>query len=507
MNLNLLYSTIDALNYLGAICNNTSLLDDKRNRLNPIKDFELNRMHKILYGAVENIYMSKDTNEIDSVAIDMYLSAYPDQHGFYTQQNGNELVETIKQNASNISFMNTLSTIKKLTLLREYEKVGFGTKDIYNTNLIDPTEISEERKKFDGLTELDIRNAVKAKLDLIHENMQIDTGDMYSFHGGDDIFELIKRCQEEPTWGHPFQSLLFNRAFRGMLGGKVMIRSGSTGSGKSRQMIGDMCNISATKMYDINTHEWVVNPRPVSSTMITTELDKTECQLIMLATISKIPEDIIKDGIYTPEVAERLDIAAKIIEESKMNFEFSSNFSISDLESMIEKNINRHETGFVFFDYIQITPRFAQELRKVFGYDLREDQMLNLLVSSLKNIAAKFNIFILTATQLNRSHKQDEYPDATHLRGGQATADKADYGVITMRVTQKDKEKLERLMATSDKFNCQMPTHGHHVFKNRGGKYTGVIIWVYMDLDNMVINDCFITTQDFEQLYAEPKIL
>lgn len=507
MNLDALYSTVDVLNYLGAICNDTTILDDKKNRLNAIKDLELNRMHRIIYGAVENIYLNNEVKEIDAVTINMFLSAYPDQHGYYMQHKGDELVTKVKEGAINSSYEMSLGTIKKFTLLRAYESVGFGTKDIYDTTLIDPIAISLQRKKFDEMNEVDIRNIVKAKMDLIHENMQIDTGEMFSFHAGDSIQELIQRCKEEPTWGHSFQSLLFNRVFRGLLGKKVMIRSGGTGSGKSRTMIADMAGVSAKMMYDSSTHQWMENKRPASSLFITTELDKDEVQLCLLATVSKVPEDIIKDGHYTPEVEERLRIAGGVISDSDIHFEYASNFSLTDLESMIEKNINRHDVGFVFFDYIQITPRFAQEIRKVFGYDLREDQMLNLMVSGLKNMANKYDIFILTATQLNRSFKTDEYPDATHLRGGQATADKADYGIITMRASAKDKEKLSKLMESNNSFNCSMPTHGHHVFKNRGGKYTGIIIWVNMNLDNMTVEDCFVTTQDFEQLYVEPKPL
>ena len=38
MNLDALYSTIDILKYLGAICNDPTILDDNKNRLNPLKD-------------------------------------------------------------------------------------------------------------------------------------------------------------------------------------------------------------------------------------------------------------------------------------------------------------------------------------------------------------------------------------------------------------------------------------------------------------------------------------
>lgn len=501
-----LYSTVDVLNYLGSICNDTSILDEKSNRLYVVKDLE-NRFHKIIYTAIESVYLNNEIKEVDAVTINMFLSNYPDQYGCYIQNNGDEFVNKIKEIAKNVSYKQSLETIKKLTLLRGYEQLGISTKDIYNTELIDPVEISAERKKFDALTVVDIRDYVKSKLDTIHEEMQVETGDMYSFQAGDGIDDLLKKFKEEPTWGHSFQSKLFNRIFRGMQGKKVMIRSGSTGSGKSRQMIGDMANISAKKMYDNSTHQWIENPRPASSVFISTELDKEEIQSILLATISGVNEEIIKDGKYTTEVEQRLAIAGQVLKESAINIEFTSNFSITDLEIMIEKNINRYETGFVFFDYIQITPNFSQELKRLFGHELREDQMLNLLVSSLKNMANKFDIFIMSATQLNRSYKTDEYLDATHLRGGQSTADKCDYAVITMRVSTKDREKLNKLMSSNNSFNCSEPSHGHHIFKNRGGSHTGVIAWVNMDLGNMTVEDCFVTTQDFEQIYVEPKIL
>ena len=156
MNLDALYSTIDILKYLGAICNDTSILDDKKNRLNPLKDLELNKMHKIIYTAVENIYLNNGVKEVDEISINMFLSGYPDQHGYYTQNKGDELVQKIKAGNKACAYEMSLGTIKKFSLLREYEKVGFSTKDIYNTNLIDPIEISAQRMKFDQMSENDI---------------------------------------------------------------------------------------------------------------------------------------------------------------------------------------------------------------------------------------------------------------------------------------------------------------------------------------------------------------
>ena len=107
-----LYSTVDVLNYLGAICNDTSILDDKSNRLYVMKDLE-DRFHRIIYTAVENIYLNNDVPEIDAVTINMFLSNYPDQYGCYLQKGGDEFITKIKKVAKNGSYKKSLETIKK----------------------------------------------------------------------------------------------------------------------------------------------------------------------------------------------------------------------------------------------------------------------------------------------------------------------------------------------------------------------------------------------------------
>lgn len=80
-----------------------------------------------------------------------------------------------------------------------------------------------------------------------------------------------------------------------------------------------------------------------------------------------------------------------------------------------------------------------------------------------------------------------------------AVLDKCDYGIITMKANKADMEKLKPIMDEGFKLE---PTHGHHIIKNRGGKWVGVILWVNMDLDTINIRDCFVTTQDYELIYT-----
>ena len=498
-----LYSQLDIVNYLGHICNDPKLLLNKQNRA--VADDFIDRLHKIIYVAVENLAIQGDIDDITDVSINMFLEDYPDQQDYFNTHNGMQFVQDVKDLSESSSFNRSLQNIKKYTLLRNYEKHGFSVKFLYDTDLVDPELISKRSREFEEMSIATIQLAVKEKLNSLTGVVIDSSTDNISFEANEGIFDVIEKYKKEPLYGHPFQSHLYNAIFRGMLGKKVMLRSGSTGSGKTRTMLGDMCEISAVKMYDVNKEIWVENPRPVSSTFISTELDKEEVQTCLLAIVSGVPENKIKNGLYDEDVERRLNYAAEVIEQSQMHMHYIENFTMGEIENKIEHDIASKDTGFVFFDYIQITPALANEYRQLFGYVLREDQVLNLIVTKLKNIANNYDIFLMSATQINRNYKVDGYLDATHLRGGNATPDKADYGVITVEATKSDLEKLDPIITS--KFGIEIPTHAHHVYKNRGNKYKKVIIWTCTDLGNMRVKDCFVTTQDYEEIYVEPIIL
>lgn len=501
-NLQKLYSTLDVINYLGHICNDPKLLLNKKNRMSA-DDF-IDRLHKIVYVAAENLAAQKDIDNITDITISMFLESYPDQQAFFIKNEGAKFVMDIKELSSDTSFEAAVDNIKKFTLLRNFEKNGFSTKFIYDVDLVDPELISERSKKFNELDISSIQRSIKGKLNNITQDFKTFDNMNCSFDAGEGIYELIDKCKESPVYGLSYQSKLYNAILRGMLNKKVVIRSGNTGSGKTRTMLGDMCNIAMSKLYDVDRGIWIENPNPVSATFISTELDKEELQLCLLAIVSGLEENKIKDGRFDGDLEARLVYAAKVIEESNVHIDYIEDFTMEEIEGIIENAVLK-ECAFIFFDYIQITANVANEFRRLFGYVLREDQMLNLMVTRLKNLANNYNLFIMTSTQLNRNYKTDGYLDATHLRGGTATPDKADIGIITVEATKYDLEKLDPIITA--KFGVEIPTHAHHVYKNRGGKYKKVIIWTNTNLGNMRIKDCFVTTQDYEEIYIEPIIL
>ena len=120
--------------------------------------------------------------------------------------------------------------------------------------------------------------------------------------------------------------------------------------------------------------------------------------------------------------------------------------------------------------------------------------------SRLKNIAERYNIYISTATQLNRNSKERENRDATSIRGGSATIDKADFAVQLYKATSQDLKSIEPLLRRG----LATPNFMHIVYKNRDGEFNEVIIWSRMNHGNMREEVLFVTTKDYELIDVQP---
>ena len=72
----------------------------------------------------------------------------------------------------------------------------------------------------------------------------------------------------------------------------------------------------------------------------------------------------------------------------------------------------------MFFDYLQITPKLSRTIQEEYGMGLREDQIMLNFTSRLKRMAEVYNVYISTATQLNRNSNDREARDASAIRGG-----------------------------------------------------------------------------------------
>ena len=90
-------------------------------------------------------------------------------------------------------------------------------------------------------------------------------------------------------------------------------------------------------------------------------------------------------------------------------------------------------------DYIHTSLKILEEItRRSGGIRLREDNVLFMLSTRLKDICNQYGIFIMSATQLNGDYKDAKVPDQNLLRGAKSIADKIDMGSILLGVTDED---------------------------------------------------------------------
>ena len=186
----------------------------------------------------------------------------------------------------------------------------------------------------------------------------------------------------------------------------------------TRTMIADACYVSCGMYYD-DTFGWIKTGYKEPSLYITTEQELEEAQTMMLAFISGVNEEKILNGDYSEDEEERVIKAGKILKQAPLYIEELPDFSLKDVENVIKKNIREHDINYLFYDYIHTSLKILEEIsRRSGGVKLREDNILFMLSTRLKDLCNKYGIFILSSTQLNGGYVDSENPDQNLLRGG-----------------------------------------------------------------------------------------
>ena len=229
-----------------------------------------------------------------------------------------------------------------------------------------------------------------------------------------------------------------------------------------------------------------------------------EVEPILWSYIADVPEDHILFGSYDEGEEERVNEAIKILqEEGHIYLEYVPDYDIHTLENVIEQHVLQHGVKHVFFDYIMITTDLISEFQSQAKahMNIREDQVLSNVSTKLKELTRKYNISIDTWTQVSGDWKDERNRDQTIVRGSRAIIDKADLAAIVTRITLKEKILLKPILEkASMMFGKPDPNICISVYKNRGGKYNNVKIWLYIDYSTMRVDDLFVTDNDYQIL-------
>lgn len=461
---------------IGCIYNNPKLLErDDKYKFNK-EDF-VDSFHQMIFSAIYNCWQL-GAKELSLSIIEDYLTQRPKALAEYKVNNGAEYLLKVAETANPLTFDYHYARMKKLTLLRAYENMGMDLRWYLDEDNLDFKKLQEQRDTFDADSLEDIANKINDKIDAI-KIQYIQSVDGAEAQIGDGIDEFLESLKETPALGYPLYGGYMNSVTRGARLGKFFLRSAATGVGKTRSMIADACFIGCSQMYDLKENRWITIGACQPTLYIATEQDLQEIQSMAVAFLAGVDEDHILKGEYYVGEWERVQKAAQILKQSKIRFVCMPDFSMQDVENMIKKHIREFGVEYVFFDYIHSSAKILMEVGGRSGVkSLREDNVLFLLSSKLKDICVQYGVFILSSTQLNSDYQVSETPDQNLLRGSKAIADRIDWGGMLLEVTKEDKEKLQSFV---NKNGLPMPNIKLSIYKNRQGQYKGMYIWMIAD--------------------------
>ena len=483
---------------IGCVYNNPQLLDFTDKYTIVDEDFA-NEFHKIVFGSIYKLH-ELGASSINLETISDFLSTRPKSEGVYKKEKGEEWLLKVAEAAIPSSFDYYYNRLKKFSLMRAYDNCGIDISDIYDVdNILDAKKKQAQEDWIDNATLEDIAKKVDDKIEAI-KLQYVDDEYGEASQAAEGIDALIQKFKDHPEVGVPMYGPLINTVTRGARLKKFYLRSAATGIGKTRSMIADACYIACNKIYD-EAFGWISCGISQPVLFITTEQELEEIQTMMLAFLSCVNEEHILNNTYEGDEEERVFEAARILKNAPLYVEELPDFSLQDVENKIKKGVRDHDVRYIFHDYIHTSLKILEEItRRSGGIKLREDNILFMLSTKLKDICNQHGVFIMSATQLNGDWKEAEVPDQNLLRGAKSIADKIDYGAILLGVTADDLKSLETVLASNvfDK-----PTIKISVYKNRRGRYKGIYLWAKANLGCCRIEPMFATDYAYEIIPIE----
>jgi hypothetical protein len=190
-------------------------------------------------------------------------------------------------------------------------------------------------------------------------------------------------------------------------------------------------------------------------------------------------------------------------------------FNIRKIEDKIRYYKKNHDIEYLAFDYILLNSSLVKEFvqNRGKGIGARGDDVLLEISQALKDLAKKYDIGIITATQVNADIKDYRNRDYQVLRGGKSIADKASGGSISMPITPQELKLVEPYTIewnkkNSSKFNMIEPNWVETVYKSRFSEYPKECkIFSVFNLGNMRKTEMYVTDKDFRIIKDIPKTI
>lgn len=473
---------------LGILAQRPQLLSEVDKYSLTITDFS-SRFEKYLFLAISGLYKQGATS-IEPIDVANFLEQDPSGKKIFDGNNGIEYLQDAIDFSKPDNFDYYYNKLKKLNLLRDLKKQGFDITPFYEEDLASP-RATEINAKFEELTTKDICDQVKGKL-LTLEGAYAKSSEVEVFNMSDGIEDFVEEMAETVNVGLSLQGRYYSHIIGGAQLGTLTIRSASSGCGKTRYAVGDACKLAYPISYNDSTASWEITGHNEKVLFIITEQTYEQIRRMVLAYLTGINESRFNYGDLTKEERERISIAIYIM-KTYDNFTVIKMPSptIELVKTLVRENCLVKNISYVFFDYVFINPSLLATFQ---GFSLRNDEVLLMFATALKDLAVELNVAMFTSTQVNANADDNKnIRNEASLAGGRSTINKADNGCILARPA---KEELETLEPITSKYG--IPNLVLDIFKVRSGQWSQVRVWIKADLGTMRFQDLFVTDSRLE---------
>lgn len=509
--MNVIYDKAMSNYLLATLMVNTDLVANISYPLS-VEDFKPFRSHAIIYECIKAL-TDNGVKKICLQDIGLVLKNSPKKLKILQEE-----VTDLKGYLTNLlkvgnedSFLYYYGEVRKRTLLRKLQSKGYDISCFYNIN--GDKEVEDNR----------LRNVSIQDMLVHYKSIQMEMEHIFDVNetseskkiGGESSKQYLMDLRDGKivNIGSPLESEFVTTLTGGLKSGDLIISSGDTSSGKSRRIIGNLCRLCATKKYNTNMQQWEEN-------------DNGGHRALYIGSEMKILEEV--DPIFSAYVSgvesknwksthikkvdnatfERMLQACDVLEESKIYAEYMPSFSMAKIEEKVKFYKQKYNIDYLGFDYILLNNALANE----FGFirhngSARSDEILLELSGFLKDIARKYEIGILSATQVSAEIKDYHNRDYGVLRGGKAIADKVDCGIIAMPITNEEYSIVEEYIEKwAEKYNNgimpnQTEIFVETVYKSRFNEYPKECkVFSIMNLGTVRQIDMFVTNKNFKLL-------
>ena len=226
----MIYDKRNAAVVLGCLLKQPSLLAETDTYLVTTDDFP-DRLHKILFSTIFNMFHN-GVEDITVNEINAYLKSYPELYQTFNDLKGNDAILTAIEIAEVGNFKYYYDRLKKLSLLRSLQGIGFDVSEWYVSDVYDIGKRQELEQKLEQASIKEIVQTYTLKLSMV-ESKYINR-QSFNFGGAfEGAEELLARLKLQPEIGMPLQGEILTTITRGARTGKFYLLSARSGVGKA----------------------------------------------------------------------------------------------------------------------------------------------------------------------------------------------------------------------------------------------------------------------------------